>query len=83
LVSGAQQALGKAGFTPALSTYTISTNASYSAAIANIPTIGFGPGCEKDMHIADENLKVNQLTAAAAGYQAIACQFLSYKGTRK
>lgn len=79
LVSGAQQALGEAGFTPALSTYTISTNASYSAAIANVPTIGFGPGCEKDMHIADENLKVNQLTAAAAGYQAIACQFLLTK----
>ncbi len=79
LVSGAQQALSKAGLISALSTYAISTNASYSAAIANVPTIGFGPGCEKDMHIADESLRVNQLTAAAAGYQAIACQFLLAK----
>lgn len=79
LVTGVREALEKAGLTSKLSTYTISTNASYSAAIAKVPTIGFGPGCEKDMHIADENLEVIQLTAAAAGYQAIACQFLLAK----
>lgn len=79
LVSGSQEALGKAGFAPALSTYTISTNACYSAGTANIPTIGFGPGCEEEMHTADESLEISQLTAAAAGYQAIACQFLLMK----
>lgn len=76
LVISAQEALRKAGLIPRLSTYTISTNASYSAAVAKIPTIGFGPGCEQDMHKADENLKITDLTAAAAGYQAIACQLL-------
>jgi putative selenium metabolism hydrolase len=80
LVSGAQEALREAGFTSTLSTYKISTNASYCAAVAKVPTIGFGPGCEQDMHIADENIQVNQLAAAAVGYQAIACQFLLNKG---
>ncbi len=79
LVSGAQEALLKAGFTARLSTYKISTNASYCAAVAKVPTIGFGPGREKDMHTADENIELSQLVAAAAGYQGIACQFLLRK----
>lgn len=80
LVNGAQKALREAGLTSELSTYNISTNASYCAGVAKLPTIGFGPGREQDMHIADENVEVSQLTAAAAGYQAIACQFLLNKG---
>ena len=80
LVSAAQEALREAGFTSKLSTYNISTNASYCAAVAKLPTIGFGPGREQDMHIADENVELSQLIAAAAGYQAIACQFLLNKG---
>ncbi len=80
LVSGAQEALREAGFTSKLSTYNISTNASYCAAVAELPTIGFGPGREQDMHTADENVELSQLIAAAAGYQAIACQFLLNKG---
>jgi putative selenium metabolism hydrolase len=79
LVRGSLEALSKAGFASKLSTYKICTNGSYSAAIAKVPTIGFGPGREQDMHIADENLELSQLFAAAAGYQAIACQLLFNK----
>jgi putative selenium metabolism hydrolase len=79
LVQESLAALSQAGFTPELSTYKICTNGSYSAAMANVPTIGFGPGREQDIHIADENLELSQLVAAAAGYQAIACQFLLNK----
>lgn len=79
LVQSSLEALYNAGFTSELSTYKICTNGSYSAAIAKVPTIGFGPGREQDMHIADENLELSQLFAAAVGYQAIACRLLLNK----
>jgi putative selenium metabolism hydrolase len=79
LVRNSLEGLCKAGFRPELSSYKICTNGNCSAGITNIPTIGFGPGREQEMHVADENIKLTQLFAAAIGYQAIACQFLFNK----
>lgn len=76
LVSRSLTALTTAGFSPKLSCYQISTNGSYSAGMAKVPTIGFGPGCQEDMHIADERLELSQLRAAAKGYQVISYPFL-------
>lgn len=83
LVNCSQQALREAGLSSRLSMYSMSTNASYSAGIAKIPTIGFGPGREEDMHKADENLAIKDLIAAAAGYQAIACEILLKSENKK
>ncbi|NJN83095.1 MAG: YgeY family selenium metabolism-linked hydrolase [Caldilineaceae bacterium] len=71
LVQRALHALHGIGHAPRLSTYRFCTNAAYSAGIAGIPTIGFGPATEHDAHVIDERLKLDDLFAAAAGYQAI------------
>jgi len=75
-VTGALHALRQTGLQPAVTKYSFCTNGSYSAGIAGIPTIGFGPGAEDGAHIRDENIEISQVNRAAAGYQAIAAQFL-------
>ena len=69
-----QRALGglvKAGLAPKTRAYRFCTNAAYSAGIADVPTIGFGPADEHDAHIIDERLRIDDLLAAARGYQGI------------
>jgi putative selenium metabolism hydrolase len=75
-VSGALQSLRSAGLDPAVTKYSFCTNGSYSAGIAGIPTIGFGPGREDGAHVVDEYIEIAQLKGAAVGYQAIAHYFL-------
>jgi putative selenium metabolism hydrolase len=69
-----QQALAglrAAGLTPRMSAYRFCTNAAYSAGVAGVPTIGFGPGSEADAHVIDEKVTLADLTAAAQGYRGI------------
>lgn len=76
LVAKALAGLKQAGMSPELTKYSFCTNGSYSAGIAGIPTIGFGPGREDGAHVVDENMEIEQLIGAAVGYQAIAAAFL-------
>jgi putative selenium metabolism hydrolase len=76
LVSGALAAIRQTGLEPAVTKYSFCTNGSYSAGIAGIPTIGFGPGAEDGAHVVDENIEIAQVNAAAVGYQAIAANLL-------
>lgn len=76
LVVGALEGLRKSGLNPTVTKYSFCTNGSYSAGLAGIPTIGFGPGAEDGAHVVDENIEIAQVNKAAAGYQAIALQFL-------
>lgn len=69
-----QQALAglhAAGIAATTSAYRFCTNAAYSAGLAGVPTIGFGPATEADAHVVDEHLALADLLAAARGYQAI------------
>ncbi len=77
LVAGALAATRRAGLAPEVTKYSFCTNGSYSAGIAGIPTIGFGPGAEDGAHVVNESIEVNQVKQAALGYQAIAAQFLT------
>ncbi|MBX3000586.1 MAG: YgeY family selenium metabolism-linked hydrolase [Caldilineaceae bacterium] len=70
-------ALHGIGLNASPSAYRFCTNAAWSAGIAAIPTVGFGPGLESDAHIVDEKLKIEDLIAAAQGYKAIAEAMLS------
>lgn len=70
-VQQALQGLRSAGLSPEIGSYRFCTNAAYSAGVAGVPTIGFGPAMETDAHIVDERLKVKDLVAAAAGYRGI------------
>ncbi|RMF94146.1 MAG: M20/M25/M40 family metallo-hydrolase [Nitrospinota bacterium] len=76
LVQAAKQGLATLGLPPVVSRYSFCTNGSYSAGVAGIPTIGFGPSCEGRAHTIDEYVEREQLEMACQGYQAIAKAFL-------
>ncbi len=70
-VRAALRGVEQAGIAPRTRAYRFCTNAAYSAGIAGVHTIGFGPADEPDAHIVDECLLVDDLLAAARGYQGI------------
>lgn len=70
-VAGSLAALRGAGIAAEPTAYRFCTNAAYSAGIAGVPTVGFGPATEADAHVIDERLRIADLFAAAKGYQAI------------
>ncbi|TFH59939.1 MAG: hypothetical protein E4G90_10155 [Gemmatimonadales bacterium] len=59
------------GLAPELGAYRFCTNAAYSAGIAGVPTVGFGPALETDAHMVDERLRLTELEAASRGYLGI------------
>lgn len=65
------QGLRRAGLQPKIGAYRFCTNAAYSAGVAKIPTVGFGPGREEDAHIVDERLELRALITAERGYRGI------------
>jgi putative selenium metabolism hydrolase len=71
LVAAAQAGLRAAGFAAPLGAYRFCTNGAYSAGIAGVPTIGFGPGKETDAHTVDERMQTSDLERAAHGYLAM------------
>lgn len=75
-VQTALAALRGIGQRPGLATYNFCTNGSFSAGVAGIPTIGYGPGQEATAHIVDEFVPLADLHAAAEGYAAIAAAVL-------
>jgi len=65
------QGLTGKGLSPDVSAYRFCTNAAYSAGVAGVPTVGFGPAKETDAHLVDERLRLEDLKAAAMGYSGI------------
>jgi putative selenium metabolism hydrolase len=70
-VAQVRHGLNMAGLQPRTSAYRFCTNAAYSAGLAGVPTVGFGPATEADAHVVDERLRVADLLAAANGYAGI------------
>lgn len=70
-VQRAQRALHGVGLTPDTRAYRFCTNAAYSAGVAGVPTIGFGPAEEEDAHVINERLRLSDLQNVARGYAAI------------
>jgi putative selenium metabolism hydrolase len=68
LVTASLAGLRTSGFTPSFGAFGFCTNGAYSAGIAGIPTIGFGPGTEQDAHTVDERIRVRDIERAADGY---------------
>ena len=70
-VQTALAGLRAAGLEPGLGAYRFCTNAAYSAGVAAVPTVGFGPSTEGQAHVIDEYLELEQLFAARRGYRGI------------
>ncbi|NJN98839.1 MAG: hypothetical protein HC875_34475 [Anaerolineales bacterium] len=70
-MQGALAGLQAAGLNPSLGAYRFCTNAAYSAGLAGVPTVGFGPSSEGHAHVIDEHIELEQLYAAARGYLGI------------
>ncbi len=67
------------GYRPRLSPWSFSTDGTYTAGVANIPTVGFGPGEERYAHTQDEQIRLNDVVDAARVYARLALELL---GTR-
>jgi putative selenium metabolism hydrolase len=64
------------GHRPRLGHWTFSTDGTYTAGVANIPTVGFGPGEERYAHTLHEQIRLNDVVDAARVYARLAAELL-------
>ncbi len=77
LLQRALAGLIRVDITPSIGAFQFCTNGAYTAGIAGIPTIGFGPGGESDAHTVDEHISLADLIKARKAFTAIIEQVLS------
>ena len=63
-------------YRPRLGRWDFSTDGTYTAGVANIPTVGFGPGEERYAHTQDEQIRLNDVVDAARVYARLAVELL-------
>lgn len=64
---------------PRVGRWDFSTEGVYTAGMAGIPTVGFGPGDPRDIHTADEHVRLADVYAAAEVYARLAAELLGAK----
>jgi putative selenium metabolism hydrolase len=64
------------GSRPRLGCWGFSTDGTYTAGVANIPTVGFGPGEERYAHTQDEQIRLNDVVDAVRVYARLAADLL-------
>jgi putative selenium metabolism hydrolase len=64
------------GYRPRAIRWSFSTDGTYTAGVANIPTVGFGPGEERYAHTQDEQIRLNDVVDAARVYGRLAVELL-------
>ncbi|MFH0947810.1 MAG: YgeY family selenium metabolism-linked hydrolase [Elusimicrobiota bacterium] len=80
LVESAVKSYKKAGKkNPEIVLWPFCTNGSFTMGEKRIPTIGFGPGEEKYAHIANEQIKFNDVLAAIKFYSVFPLTYSSKK----
>jgi len=61
---------------PQVTYWPFSTEGTYTAGVAGIPTVGFGPGDPCCVHTADEHVRLSDVHAAAGVYAQLAVELL-------
>jgi putative selenium metabolism hydrolase len=67
------------GVRPRIGHWPFSTDGTYTAGVANVPTVGFGPGEERYAHTTDEQIRLNDVVDAARVYARLAVELLGSK----
>ena len=67
------------GYRPRLIRWAFSTDGTYTAGVADIPTVGFGPGEERYAHTQDEQIRLNDVVDAARVYARLAVELLGQR----
>jgi putative selenium metabolism hydrolase len=65
------------GFVPHVGRWDFSTDGVFSAGVAGIPTIGFGPGEERYAHTVEDQIRIRDLESAARVYAELAIRMLA------
>jgi len=71
LVQAMVRAARTVGLRPTLTRWPFATEGAYTAAVAQVPTIGFGPGDPELAHCPNEYVEIEQIFAAASAYAAL------------
>lgn len=79
LVKAMVQAAKTVGLRPGITRWHFATEGAYTAVVAQVPTIGFGPGNPALPHTVNEYVDIEQVYAAAQAYAALAIQLLGRK----
>jgi putative selenium metabolism hydrolase len=64
------------GYRPRIGQWAFSTDGTYTMGKANIPTVGFGPGEERFAHTVDDQIRLDDVVAAARVYARLAVEIL-------
>lgn len=76
LVQAMLQAARTVGLRPGITRWHFATEGAYTAAVARVPTVGFGPGDPALPHCVNEHIELKQVYAAAEAYAALAYRLL-------
>jgi putative selenium metabolism hydrolase len=74
--SALQAARAQLRYRPQVTRWEFSTEGTYTAGVAGIPSVGFGPGDPLCAHTVDEHIRLADVHAAAEVYAQIAWQLL-------
>jgi putative selenium metabolism hydrolase len=76
LLAAARTIESTLNYVPQIGKWEFSTDGVYTAGVAGIPTIGFGPGQERYTHTVEDQVRVADLHAAARVYAELAVRVL-------
>lgn len=65
------------GFRPTVGKWAFSTDGTYTAGVANIPTVGFGPADECYAHTVEEQVELEKVFQAARVYARLGAELLT------
>lgn len=76
LVKALLEAAREVGLRPQITRWHFATEGAYTAGVAQIPTVGFGPGDPAIPHTCNEHVEIQQLYTAAQTYAVLAARLL-------